>query len=86
MLYAPGLRDGDEIRAVCEAVSKPVNVLAFPGLTIARARRRGRAARERRRPADVGRRRGAAEAAMAIRDEGDFSALKAKLQGTDWLR
>ena len=34
VLYAPGLRSGDEIRAVCEAVSRPVNVLAHPGLTI----------------------------------------------------
>jgi len=34
VLYAPGLRTPDEIRAVCEAVSKPVNVLAHPGLTL----------------------------------------------------
>jgi 2-methylisocitrate lyase-like PEP mutase family enzyme len=33
VLYAPGLASGDQIRAVCEAVSKPVNVLALPGLT-----------------------------------------------------
>src|SRR5437867_47926 len=26
VLFAPGLRNGEEIRAVCEAVSKPVNV------------------------------------------------------------
>jgi 2-methylisocitrate lyase-like PEP mutase family enzyme len=34
VLYAPGLRSGDEIRAVCEAVSKPVNVLALPALSM----------------------------------------------------
>ena len=34
MLYAPGLRNGDEIRAVCEAVARPVNVLALPGLSM----------------------------------------------------
>jgi hypothetical protein len=28
----------------------------------------------------------AAEAAIAIRDDGDFDALKARLQGADWLR
>ena len=33
VLYAPGLRSGEEIRAVCEAVGKPVNVLAHPGLS-----------------------------------------------------
>ena len=31
VLYAPGLREIDDIRAVCAAVSKPVNVLALAG-------------------------------------------------------
>ncbi|MFI5392840.1 MAG: isocitrate lyase/phosphoenolpyruvate mutase family protein [Myxococcota bacterium] len=35
VLYAPGLATLDEIRAVCSAVSRPVNVLGFPGFTIA---------------------------------------------------
>ena len=35
MLYAPGLRDLDQIRAVCSAVSKPVNVLAGAAFTLA---------------------------------------------------
>jgi 2-methylisocitrate lyase-like PEP mutase family enzyme len=35
VLYAPGLRTKTEIRAVCEAVSKPVNVLARPELSLA---------------------------------------------------
>jgi len=34
-LYAPGIATLDEIRTVCAAVSKPVNVLAIPGLTAA---------------------------------------------------
>ena len=34
VLYAPGLRSGDEIRAVVEATSKPVNVLAHKGLSM----------------------------------------------------
>jgi 2-methylisocitrate lyase-like PEP mutase family enzyme len=34
VLYAPGLATVDEIRAVCSAVSRPVNVLGFPGFTI----------------------------------------------------
>ena len=29
VLYAPGLVTAEEIRTVCDAVSKPVNVLAF---------------------------------------------------------
>ncbi|WP_245585657.1 isocitrate lyase/PEP mutase family protein [Pseudonocardia asaccharolytica] len=32
VLYAPGLRDLDDIRRVIAAVDRPVNVLAFPGL------------------------------------------------------
>ena len=86
LLYAPGLRNTDEVRAVCDAVSKPVNVLAFPGMKMSEL-------------ADAGAQRvsvggqltwvaaaAAAEAAIALRDEGDFSALRAKLQGADWLR
>ena len=34
VLYAPGLASPQEIRAVCEALTKPVNVLALPGLTL----------------------------------------------------
>jgi len=34
VLYAPGLRTVDEIRAVCAAVDKPVNVLAMPALSV----------------------------------------------------
>ncbi len=34
-LYAPGLRTPEEIRAVCDAVGKPVNVLAAPTLSVA---------------------------------------------------
>ncbi len=34
-LYAPGLRTTDEIRTVCGAVGRPVNVLALPGLSVA---------------------------------------------------
>jgi len=32
VLYAPGLRSAGEVRTVCEAVSKPVNVLAHAAL------------------------------------------------------
>ena len=35
VLYAPGLRSADEIRAVCAAVGKPVNVLALGELSFA---------------------------------------------------
>lgn len=34
VLYAPALPDIDTVRAVCSAVSKPVNVLVRPGFTV----------------------------------------------------
>ena len=34
VLYAPGIRSDEEIRAVCAAVSKPVNVLAIPEMSM----------------------------------------------------
>jgi 2-methylisocitrate lyase-like PEP mutase family enzyme len=35
VLYAPGLRSADEVRAICDAVGKPVNVLGHRGLNLA---------------------------------------------------
>ena len=75
VLYAPGLRGAGEIRAVCSAVGRPVNVLARPGLTFAEIAAAGA------QRVSVG---GAlawagvtafAAAAEAIRDRGDFSGL-----------
>jgi len=86
VLYAPGLRNGDEIRAVCSAVGKPVNVLAHKGLTIGEIVDAGGAR------VSVG---GAltwvavnamAAAAKRIRDEGDFSVLAGAGQIPEWLR
>jgi 2-methylisocitrate lyase-like PEP mutase family enzyme len=85
VLYPPGLRNVDEIRAVCDAVSRPVNVLALGGLsfdeiTAAGARR-----------VSVGggltwvALKAMVEAAEAIRDNGDFSAVAARLPLGDWL-
>ena len=85
VLYAPGLRTVDEIRAVCEAVSKPVNVLAPPGLSFADIAAAGA------RRVSVGGSltwvavRAMVDAAEAIRDAGDFSALGARLPLDEWL-
>ncbi len=85
VLYAPGLRNGEEIRAVCEAVSKPVNVLARPELSMSEIIEAGG------QRVSVG---GAlafvavaamAEAAEQIRDTGDFSSLGARPRLTEWL-
>lgn len=70
---------------MCEAVSKPVNVLALPELSLAEI-------------VDAGARRvsvgggltwvgvrAMADAAMAIRDGGDLSALGARVPLADWF-
>ncbi len=85
VLYAPGLRSAEEIRAVCDAVSKPVNVLALPGLSLAEI-------------VDAGARRvsvgggltwvavsAMASAATAVRDDGDLSSLAARLPLSEWF-
>ena len=85
VLYAPGLRTVDEIRAVCEAVSKPVNVLALGNLSFAEIAGAGA------QRVSVGggltwvAAKALADAATAIRDEGDFSALAARLPLDEWL-
>jgi 2-methylisocitrate lyase-like PEP mutase family enzyme len=85
VLYAPGLRSTEEIRAVCAAVSKPVNVLAVPGLSFADITEAGA------QRVSVG---GAlawaavmamAQTATAIRDDGDFTALGARPPLGDWF-
>ena len=85
VLYAPGLETVEEIEAVCGAVSRPVNVLARPGLSFAEV-------------AGAGAQRvsvgggltwvavGAlADAAQRLRDDGDFSWLGTTLPLADWL-
>lgn len=85
VLYAPGLRSIDEIRAVCGSVSKPVNVLARPELSFAEIVGAGA------QRVSVGgaltwvAAKALADAATAIRDDGDFSALAVRLPLDDWL-
>jgi 2-methylisocitrate lyase-like PEP mutase family enzyme len=85
VLYAPGLRNSDEIRAVCEAISKPLNVLAHRGLSMSEI-------------VDAGGQRvsvggglafvavGAmADAAEEMRNSGSFSSLKGLARVKEWL-
>ena len=87
VLYAPGLITADEMRAVCDAVSKPVNVIAFgrQNLTFSEI-------------AEAGAQRvsvgggltwtavnAAIEAAERILDEGDFSGLATPGRVKEWL-
>jgi 2-methylisocitrate lyase-like PEP mutase family enzyme len=85
VLYAPGLHNPDEIRAVTEATSRPLNVLARPGLAMSEI-------------VDAGAQRisvggalafvavGAfAAAAEEVRDLGDFSSLDTRVPLRRWL-
>jgi 2-methylisocitrate lyase-like PEP mutase family enzyme len=85
VLYAPGLADAAEIAAVTSAVSRPVNVLARPSLSVAEI-------------ADAGARRisvggsltwAATEALGAIAtrmlEDGDLSGLRGGRQVYEWL-
>ncbi len=84
VLYAPGLQGIEDIRALCGAVEKPVNVLARPSLTFQEIAGAGAA-----RVSVGGSLTWAAvhalvEAATAIRDRGDFSLLGTS-PPPDWL-
>jgi 2-methylisocitrate lyase-like PEP mutase family enzyme len=84
VLYAPGLREVEQVRAVCSALSKPVNVLGHVGFTFAEL-------------VDAGAQRvsvggaltwvavaAAAEAAERLR-AGDFSVLTARPPLQEWF-
>jgi 2-methylisocitrate lyase-like PEP mutase family enzyme len=85
VLYAPGLRNGEEIRAIAEATSKPLNVLAHKGLSMPEIAEAGGT-----RVSVGGALAWVAVAAMAsaaeeIRDTGSFASLNAKLPLEDWF-
>ena len=85
VLYAPGVGSAEEIRAVCEATTRPVNVLAFPSFSMAEI-------------VEAGAQRisvgsllawvavdAMANAAERMRDEGDLSGLKVSGRIGEWL-
>jgi len=85
VLYAPGLHDADEIRTVCDAISRPVNVLAHAGIAMSEIVAAGG-----RRVSVGGGLTWVAVNAMAtaaeeMRDRGDFSSLKQSRDVADWL-
>jgi 2-methylisocitrate lyase-like PEP mutase family enzyme len=85
VLYAPRVKNIDEIRAICDSVTKPVNVLAHPGLTMKMMVEAGG-----QRISVGGQLTWVAAAAMAgaaqrMRDEGDFSDLAVSAPLDEWL-
>jgi 2-methylisocitrate lyase-like PEP mutase family enzyme len=85
VLYAPGLRTADEIRVVCESVSRPVNVLARPELSLAEIVEAGA------QRVSVGGSltwvavEALVAAARGIRERGDFSLLRPTPPLADWF-
>ncbi len=85
VLFAPGLRDVEEVRAVCEAVDRPVNVLAHRGLRMEEIVEAGA------QRVSVGSSlawtalESMAVAAEAMRDQGDFSSLAGSARIKGWL-
>jgi 2-methylisocitrate lyase-like PEP mutase family enzyme len=85
VLYAPGLRTLDEIRAVCDATTKPVNVIARPKLPLADVFEAGA-----QRVSLGGSLAFVAVSAMAaaaesIRDDGDFTPIALGPELGEWL-
>jgi 2-methylisocitrate lyase-like PEP mutase family enzyme len=85
VLYAPRVQSIDEIRSICEAVSKPVNVLAHAGLTMQMMVEAGG-----QRISVGGQLTWVAAAAMSkaaerMRDDGDFSDLAVSIPLEKWV-
>jgi 2-methylisocitrate lyase-like PEP mutase family enzyme len=85
VLYAPGLRSGDEIRAIAQATSRPLNVLAHAGLSMSEITEAGG------RRISVGgaltwvAARAMVAAAEQIRDHDDFSSLAGPGPIGEWM-
>lgn len=86
VLYAPGLHSKNEIRAVRDAISRPLNVLAHSGLSMSEVIAAGA------RRISVG---GAlvwvavdamVTAARKMNDDGDFSCLTVQVDVEQWLK
>src|SRR4051812_41909285 len=86
VIYAPRLTTAEQIRAICDAASKPVNVLAFAALGLSFAEISAAGAQR----VSVGgwlsytAMNAAVEVAERIRDEGDFSGLVGRAQIEEW--
>jgi 2-methylisocitrate lyase-like PEP mutase family enzyme len=85
VLFAPGLRGAEQVQAVCQAVERPVNVLAYPRATVGELVGAGA-----QRISVGGSLTWTAVEAMAtaaerIRDQGDFTGLASPARIREWL-
>ena len=85
MVFAPGLRELDDVRAVAAATERPLNVLGTPAMTVEEI-----AAAGAQRISVGGSLAWAtieamAEVAVRIRDDGDLSVLRPGTRVARWL-
>jgi 2-methylisocitrate lyase-like PEP mutase family enzyme len=85
VLYAPGLRSGEEIGEVCEAVPRPVNVLARPGLSMSEIVEAGAQRISVGGGLAWAAVKGLAAAAEELRESGSFGSLAAPAGLRQWL-
>ena len=87
VLFAPGLRSAEQIEAICEAVSSPVNVLASGrlGLSLAAIVEAGAQRISVGGGLTWSAINGAIDAAERIIDDGDFSGLGTPGRVKEWL-
>jgi 2-methylisocitrate lyase-like PEP mutase family enzyme len=85
VLFAPGLRTPEEIRTVCDAVSRPLNVLALPGMSLDDIVGAGAQRVSLGGGLACVAVKAFADAAQAIHDRGDLSVLGARVPLRDWL-
>jgi 2-methylisocitrate lyase-like PEP mutase family enzyme len=85
VVYAPRLRDAEQVRAICEAVSRPVNALALPHRTTSELVAAGAQRISFGGSLAWAAIEAAAAAATRVRDEGDLSALRPPMRADEWL-
>jgi 2-methylisocitrate lyase-like PEP mutase family enzyme len=85
VVYAPGLRTIDEIRAVCDATTKPVNVLARPKLALSEIFEAGAQRVSLGGSLAFLSVSAMATAAETIRDDGDFTPIMLGPELREWL-
>jgi len=84
VVYAPGLRSAD-IRAVCEAMTKPVNAIARPDLTLAEIFDAGAQRVSVGGALAYGAMSAMADVARAVLEQGELAGLRVTAPIRDWL-
>jgi 2-methylisocitrate lyase-like PEP mutase family enzyme len=85
VVYAPGLRSGGDIRAVCEAMTKPVNAIARPDLTLAEIFDAGAQRVSVGGALAYGAMGAMADVARAVLERGELAGLRVTAPIRDWL-